>query len=243
MRSSRRGGPLILLIAALADSGRRARLPVDDPPRVQRMRRLPRRSLGRGAAHRLRAGAVRSPDGDPVERREVRGGEPHRGLRLRALQASRSGCSSDSATGEVSWSPARPPTTPPASSRAPPPIADGSTWWRTSGPGCASAASAPRAASDGCPTPASAMSVTSKDKNNIVSREFWAGWELGDEAGLVRAGRDQSPLRAAERRAHRLGPLGHPHRHQRGPAVRRRRSCSPARRCAGRSWPSPATTR
>jgi hypothetical protein len=44
------------------------------------------------------------------------------------------------------------------------------------------------------PYPASAISVTSKDQNNIVAREFWAGWELGDEAGLVRAGRINLPF-------------------------------------------------
>src|SRR6185369_1555979 len=44
------------------------------------------------------------------------------------------------------------------------------------------------------PYPASAISVTSKDTNNIVAREFWAGWELGDEAGLVRAGRINLPF-------------------------------------------------
>ena len=44
------------------------------------------------------------------------------------------------------------------------------------------------------PYPASAISVTSKDKNNIVAREFWAGWELGDETGLVRAGRINLPF-------------------------------------------------
>ncbi|HEY1906008.1 MAG TPA: hypothetical protein VGG91_08205, partial [Myxococcaceae bacterium] len=36
------------------------------------------------------------------------------------------------------------------------------------------------------PYAASPMSVTSNDQNNVVAREFWAGWELGDEAGLVR---------------------------------------------------------
>ncbi|HET9158084.1 MAG TPA: hypothetical protein VFN91_15535 [Myxococcaceae bacterium] len=44
------------------------------------------------------------------------------------------------------------------------------------------------------PYPASAISVTSKDENNIVAREFWAGWELGEEAGLVRAGRINLPF-------------------------------------------------
>ena len=44
------------------------------------------------------------------------------------------------------------------------------------------------------PYPASAISLTSKDKDNIVAREFWAGWELGDEAGLVRAGRINLPF-------------------------------------------------
>ena len=44
------------------------------------------------------------------------------------------------------------------------------------------------------PYPASANSVTSKDKNNIVAREFWAGWELGDEEGLLRAGRINLPF-------------------------------------------------
>jgi hypothetical protein len=41
---------------------------------------------------------------------------------------------------------------------------------------------------------ASAISITSKTSNNIVAREFWAGWELGDEAGLVRAGRINLPF-------------------------------------------------
>jgi hypothetical protein len=44
------------------------------------------------------------------------------------------------------------------------------------------------------PYPASAISVTSNDKNNVVAREFWAGWELGDETGLVRAGRINLPF-------------------------------------------------
>ena len=44
------------------------------------------------------------------------------------------------------------------------------------------------------PYAASPMSVTSNDKNNVVAREFWAGWELGDEAGLVRAGRINLPF-------------------------------------------------
>ena len=44
------------------------------------------------------------------------------------------------------------------------------------------------------PYPASAISVTSNDTNNVVAREFWAGWELGDEAGLVRAGRINLPF-------------------------------------------------
>src|SRR5215471_3649791 len=44
------------------------------------------------------------------------------------------------------------------------------------------------------PYTASAISVTSKDENNIVAREFWAGWELGEEAGLVRAGRINLPF-------------------------------------------------
>lgn len=41
---------------------------------------------------------------------------------------------------------------------------------------------------------ANAISITSKDSNNIVAREFWAGWELGEEAGLVRAGRINLPF-------------------------------------------------
>lgn len=44
------------------------------------------------------------------------------------------------------------------------------------------------------PYPATANSVTSKDQNNIVAREFWAGWELGEEAGLIRAGRINLPF-------------------------------------------------
>jgi hypothetical protein len=44
------------------------------------------------------------------------------------------------------------------------------------------------------PYPASAISVTSSDENNVVAREFWAGWELGDEAGLVRGGRMNLPF-------------------------------------------------
>jgi hypothetical protein len=44
------------------------------------------------------------------------------------------------------------------------------------------------------PYTASGISVTSKDQNNVVAREFWAGWELGDEAGLVRAGRINLPF-------------------------------------------------
>src|SRR5262249_53895597 len=44
------------------------------------------------------------------------------------------------------------------------------------------------------PYAASPISVTSKDENNVVAREFWAGWELGDEAGLVRAGRINLPF-------------------------------------------------
>ncbi|RPH66710.1 MAG: hypothetical protein EHM78_22995 [Myxococcaceae bacterium] len=44
------------------------------------------------------------------------------------------------------------------------------------------------------PYPASAISVTSNDENNVVAREFWAGWELGDEAGLVRGGRMNLPF-------------------------------------------------
>src|SRR5262249_37759323 len=42
---------------------------------------------------------------------------------------------------------------------------------------------------------ASAISVTSRTSNNIVAREFWVGWELGDEAGLVRARPVNLPLR------------------------------------------------
>jgi hypothetical protein len=42
--------------------------------------------------------------------------------------------------------------------------------------------------------PASAISLTSKPQNNIVAREFWAGWELGEEAGLVRGGRINLPF-------------------------------------------------
>lgn len=44
------------------------------------------------------------------------------------------------------------------------------------------------------PYPASAISVTSNDENNVVAREFWAGWELGDEAGLVRGRRMNLPF-------------------------------------------------
>ena len=44
------------------------------------------------------------------------------------------------------------------------------------------------------PYAASGISVTSKDANNIVAREFWMGWELGEEAGLVRAGRINLPF-------------------------------------------------
>ena len=44
------------------------------------------------------------------------------------------------------------------------------------------------------PYTASPISVTSKDQNNIVAREFWAGWELGEEAGLIRAGRINLPF-------------------------------------------------
>jgi len=44
------------------------------------------------------------------------------------------------------------------------------------------------------PYAASPISVTSNDQNNVVAREFWAGWELGDEAGLVRAGRINLPF-------------------------------------------------
>ncbi|HEY1418650.1 MAG TPA: hypothetical protein VGF41_12135, partial [Myxococcaceae bacterium] len=44
------------------------------------------------------------------------------------------------------------------------------------------------------PYAASPMSVTSNDQNNVVAREFWVGWELGDEAGLVRAGRINLPF-------------------------------------------------
>ncbi|HTS82347.1 MAG TPA: hypothetical protein VMH40_17210 [Myxococcaceae bacterium] len=44
------------------------------------------------------------------------------------------------------------------------------------------------------PYAASGISVTSKDQNNIVAREFWAGWEIGDEAGLIRGGRIQLPF-------------------------------------------------
>jgi hypothetical protein len=44
------------------------------------------------------------------------------------------------------------------------------------------------------PYAASPISVTKKDQNNVVAREFWAGWELGDEAGLVRAGRINLPF-------------------------------------------------
>ena len=44
------------------------------------------------------------------------------------------------------------------------------------------------------PYTASALSVTSKTENNVVAREFWAGWELGDEAGLVRGGRINLPF-------------------------------------------------
>ncbi len=44
------------------------------------------------------------------------------------------------------------------------------------------------------PTAGNGISITSRDENNIVSRELWAGWELGDEAGLVRAGRYELPF-------------------------------------------------
>jgi len=44
------------------------------------------------------------------------------------------------------------------------------------------------------PYPSSASAITSSDENNIVAREFWAGWELGDEAGLVRGGRMNLPF-------------------------------------------------
>jgi hypothetical protein len=44
------------------------------------------------------------------------------------------------------------------------------------------------------PQQASPISITSKDKNNIVSREYWVGWELGQEAGLVRLGRLELPF-------------------------------------------------
>ena len=44
------------------------------------------------------------------------------------------------------------------------------------------------------PYPASAISVTNSETNNIVAREFWAGWEIGEEAGLVRGGRINLPF-------------------------------------------------
>jgi len=44
------------------------------------------------------------------------------------------------------------------------------------------------------PYQASGISITSKTTNNIVAREFWAGWVIGDETGLVRAGRIQLPF-------------------------------------------------
>jgi hypothetical protein len=44
------------------------------------------------------------------------------------------------------------------------------------------------------PQQASPISITSKDKNNIVSREYWVGWELGEESGLVRLGRLDLPF-------------------------------------------------
>ncbi len=51
------------------------------------------------------------------------------------------------------------------------------------------------------PYPPSGISVTSNQPpcpdcsvNNIVAREFWAGWEIGEEAGLVRAGRMNLPF-------------------------------------------------
>ncbi|MGZ6071784.1 MAG: hypothetical protein ACXWK8_11240, partial [Myxococcaceae bacterium] len=44
------------------------------------------------------------------------------------------------------------------------------------------------------PSAAQGISITSKDTNNAVMRELWAGWELGEEAGLVRIGRIELPF-------------------------------------------------
>ncbi len=43
------------------------------------------------------------------------------------------------------------------------------------------------------PSAAQGISITSRDSNNAVMRELWAGWELGEEAGLVRIGRIELP--------------------------------------------------
>jgi hypothetical protein len=44
------------------------------------------------------------------------------------------------------------------------------------------------------PQQASAISLTSRSSNNVTSREHWIGWELGEDGGLIRAGRIPLPF-------------------------------------------------
>jgi hypothetical protein len=85
------------------------------------------------------------------------------------------------------------------------------------GLGCASVARASRA-SAGLPPPATA-SASPPGTRTTSCRASCGPDGAGRRGGLVRAGRYELPSRAAQCRAHQLGPLGDPHRHQREPAV------------------------